>query len=711
MSNRRTNNWATLLAVGLPLIVAGCAGAGNAPPPTDPAALAASKHVDALTLAEKLKSEGNYASAVTMYQQAHQAKPTEVRPLIGMGDSLLGVGANAEAANAYASALAIDPNNLDALRGLGHARILLGQPQFAVTQYQTALKIAPHDARSLNGLGVAQDTLGDHAAAQANYRAVLATDPNNQSAKNNLALSLALSGDNAGAIKILEDVSKSATATAVNRQNLALIYGAAGQVDQAQQLSHTDLPADANRNINAIGAETDPAKREELLKQSLGIELQGRQYTPPAAPAMPLTNLAQASVNDDPVYLSTDDSGNGSLPMITTGKPDNALTAETAPAPIVKKHSSGDKWSDNWDEELVDAADLSNSQPNQPVVATPSKAAEQPLPAAPASTTTVVAATNADTTAAKPAVTDTTITASAATPAAAPAAAPAPSTPTPLLPQTASTTNSATTANAMPTSTAATSIPSKFMSSSKAIGDDKPAATADAGPASSATPAATPSAPTMANAASAPSTASPVTASSEPAATPPAADAKPTETAAPTQVADSGTASTAGNSAPSADPAPSKPATVTDAAGAAGHADTATASTPAVTTTSVGSAKVYTVQIASYRSEAEATVGWQTLTTEQKDLLSGLPHTVEKADLGAGKGVYYRLKAGAFADAKAAKTLCTDLKNHSIDCMVVEAAPASAAVSTPTSTQQSMLAPKWINVDPSALAIRTSATA
>ncbi len=706
MSNRRTSNWATLLAVGLPLIVAGCAGAGNAPgPATDPAALAASKHVDALTLAEKLKSEGNYASAVTMYQQAHQAKPTDVRPLIGLGDSLLGVGANAEAANAYANALAMDANNLDALRGLGHARILLGQPQFAVTQYQTALKIAPHDARSLNGLGVAQDTLGDHAAAQANYRAVLATDPNNQSAKNNLALSLALSGDNAGAIKILEDVSKSATATAVNRQNLALIYGAAGQVDQAQQLSRTDLPADANRNINAIGAETDPAKREQLLKQSLGIELQGRQYTPPAAPAMPLTNLAQASVNDDPVYLSTDDSS-GSLPMITTGKPDNALTAATAPAPIVKKHSSGDKWSDNWDEELVDAADLNNGQPNQPVVATPSKAAEQPLPAAPASTTTVVAATNTDTTAKAPAATDTTTTASATTPA----ATPAPSTPTPLMPQTASTTTSTTTAGATTTSTAATSIPSKFMSSSRAIGDDKPAATADAGPASStaATPSVTPPAPTTASTAAAPSTASPVTASSEPV-TPPAADAKPTETAAPTQVADSGTASTASSSAPSADPAPSKPVTVADAAGATAHADTATASTPAVTTTNIGAAKMFTVQIASYRSEAEATVGWQTLTTEQKDLLSGLPHTVEKADLGAGKGVYYRLKAGTFADAKAAKTLCTGLKNRSIDCMVVEAAPAAA--SAPTSTQQSMLAPKWIHVDPSALTIRTTATA
>src|SRR5262249_59508806 len=92
MPHRRTGHWATLLAVGLPLIVAGCAGTGSYQSPSDQAAAAAAtKHVDALQLADTLKSEGNYASAVTMYQQAHQAKPGDILPLLGLGDSLLGV--------------------------------------------------------------------------------------------------------------------------------------------------------------------------------------------------------------------------------------------------------------------------------------------------------------------------------------------------------------------------------------------------------------------------------------------------------------------------------------------------------------------------------------------------------------------------------------------------------------------------------------------
>ena len=109
-----------------------------------------------------------------------------------------------------------------------------------------------------------------------------------------------------------------------------------------------------------------------------------------------------------------------------------------------------------------------------------------------------------------------------------------------------------------------------------------------------------------------------------------------------------------------------------------------------VTAKAIDVAKVYTVQIASYRSEQEASAGWQTLTTEQSDLLAKLPHAVAKADLGADKGIYYRLQAGSFNDRKDAKALCSDLKDRSIDCMVVEAAPATAA---PTSTRQSTLAP------------------
>ena len=101
-------------------------------------------------------------------------------------------------------------------------------------------------------------------------------------------------------------------------------------------------------------------------------------------------------------------------------------------------------------------------------------------------------------------------------------------------------------------------------------------------------------------------------------------------------------------------------------------------------------ATIYTVQIASYRSEQEASAGWQTLSAQEGDLLSKLPHAVAKADLGADKGVFYRLQAGSFSDRNAANALYSNLQDRSLDCMVVEAAPTAA----PASTQQSMLSPR-----------------
>ena len=615
---RSKRHWATLLAVGLPLIVGGCAGGMGTPhggPTAPPEATTKTSRMDALALADQLKAEGNFSSAASMYQQAAQANPSDVRPLLGLGDSFLAVGSNANAAQAYSAALSIQPNNLDALRGLGHARILLGQPQFALTQYQTALKMAPNDIRVLNGLGVAQDMVGDHAGAQKSYHQVLTLDPANQSAKNNLALSMALAGDDAGAIKILEDVSKSSTATATNRQNLALLYGVSGQMAEAEQASRGDLPADVvNRNMVAMSNNGDAAKRQELLKQSLGVELKGRQYAAAAQPATPLTTLAQASsIDDQPVYMSSQEGA--AMPVITTGEAAKTQTAQST-AVVVKTTGKKDAWSD-WDEELVDATDVNGATGTQTA-------------AAPAQSTT----SN---------ITDTT---------------------------------AVVDGSGAPVQPSQDAGKPRFLSSS-AIADDKPAtaaATTASKPAASSEPAASSSTTATQMAAVPPTTTTTADAAKQPAATSTAAAEKPAASTATTSVATStaGTATTASTTA-------STPSGGNDAA-----------SSMTVTAKTMDVAKVYTVQIASYRSEQEASTGWQALTAEQADLLAKLPHAVAKADLGADKGIYYRLQAGSFSDRNAAKALCADLKDHSIDCMVVEATPATAA---PTSTQQSMLAP------------------
>jgi hypothetical protein len=292
------------------------------------------------------------------------------------------------------------------------------------------------------------------------------------------------------------------------------------------------------------------------------------------------------------VYVSGKEGA--AIPVITTGK-------HTQPAPTsvelttktAAKRSTGDAWSDEWDEELVDATDLRTTQTaavDQPV--------EEPKAAVPAQA----------------------------------------------------------------------SKPSPFLSASNAIADDKaPAAASETKTAPVATASVamdtTPATPAASAASGANDTA-------------PAAAAPAEEVEKPVAAA----------------PAKTEPAKLTPAVEPAAATTSVASTAPAVTTTQVATAKLYAVQLASYRSEAEATAGWQTLTTEQKDLLAKLPHAVAKADLGADKGVYYRLQAGAFSDRQAAKALCSDLQTRSIDCMVVEAT-TSVESAAPAKTQQSMVTP------------------
>ena len=67
------------------------------------------------------------------------------------------------------------------------------------------------------------------------------------------------------------------------------------------------------------------------------------------------------------------------------------------------------------------------------------------------------------------------------------------------------------------------------------------------------------------------------------------------------------------------------------------------------------------VHLASYRSEQQADRGWTQIVGAHKALLEGLDHEVSKVNLGR-KGTYFRLKAGPFASADAAKEMCRKLK-------------------------------------------------
>ncbi len=68
----------------------------------------------------------------------------------------------------------------------------------------------------------------------------------------------------------------------------------------------------------------------------------------------------------------------------------------------------------------------------------------------------------------------------------------------------------------------------------------------------------------------------------------------------------------------------------------------------------------YVLQIGAYKSEEDANSAWRTYQSKHASLLSGYGPDVKKVDLGS-KGIWYRLRAGSFADKEAAKALCDRL--------------------------------------------------
>jgi len=81
---------------------------------------------------------------------------------------------------------------------------------------------------------------------------------------------------------------------------------------------------------------------------------------------------------------------------------------------------------------------------------------------------------------------------------------------------------------------------------------------------------------------------------------------------------------------------------------------------------------VYRVQLTALRSREAVETVWRRLKDVHADLLGGLDLNVERADLGPGKGVFFRLQVGPLADRAEARALCDELSQRQQGCQVVK---------------------------------------
>ena len=78
----------------------------------------------------------------------------------------------------------------------------------------------------------------------------------------------------------------------------------------------------------------------------------------------------------------------------------------------------------------------------------------------------------------------------------------------------------------------------------------------------------------------------------------------------------------------------------------------------------------FLVQIAAFRSEEAAESAWRKASGSRPDIYQGASKHIQRADLGA-KGVFYRLRVGAFDERSEATAFCTTLKSAGENCIVV----------------------------------------
>jgi cell division septation protein DedD len=94
------------------------------------------------------------------------------------------------------------------------------------------------------------------------------------------------------------------------------------------------------------------------------------------------------------------------------------------------------------------------------------------------------------------------------------------------------------------------------------------------------------------------------------------------------------------------------------------------AAVPAPRPKAAAAAGGFLAQVASLKSAGAADTAWNRLAARDPALFAGAQKDVQQADLGE-KGVYFRVRAGYFAERAEAQRFCDRVKSLGQDCIVV----------------------------------------
>jgi Flp pilus assembly protein TadD len=261
---------ATALSLSLAVGASSPAAAGLfGKPAAKPAASAPATPVAAATSAPRSKASAEERAMAERLDPlgraafwAHEldADATDPQAGLGLSQALRALGKYEDAAETSQRVLVAHPTNVDAMLEVARAQIGRGQGFYAIDPARQAQALAPRDWRAPSLLAVAYEQADRPDEALAAHRQALALAPDNPAALCNLALFYAAHGDAAQAETLLRTAAAKPGATVVIRQNLALVLGLQGRLDEAEKIARQDLPPEAvANNIAYLRAAAGPA--------------------------------------------------------------------------------------------------------------------------------------------------------------------------------------------------------------------------------------------------------------------------------------------------------------------------------------------------------------------------------------------------------------------------------------------------------------------
>jgi Flp pilus assembly protein TadD len=182
--------------------------------------------------------------AVDAYGERYRANPKDPEAALAYGQALRSTGQRAQAVAVFEQATIAHPSNKALLAGFGRALVDNGNFQQAFDVLSRAHSPDNPDWRILSVQGTALDQLGRHDEARRYYASALKIVPEEPTVLSNLGLSYVLSKELPKAEEVLRRAYASGKADARVRQNLALVVGLQGRFGEAETIVKADLPAD-----------------------------------------------------------------------------------------------------------------------------------------------------------------------------------------------------------------------------------------------------------------------------------------------------------------------------------------------------------------------------------------------------------------------------------------------------------------------------------